>query len=205
MLKSFLASTAIAFSLSLTPMSVVAETEPISTEKMALINELRILTNSDENATQVLDIMIQQMQDQGDAMSQNLFGDGADPAITAAFDTTFSNVIDRMYTLMKEKIDFVEVQREVDTQLYNEYYTEAELADLITFYQTPTGQKTANILPQLTRRSMELVSDQITPTMIEIQQQVLMEELGNFGAMQDSSAPESWEEYEMQESEESAM
>ena len=66
MLKSFLATTAIALTLSLSPVRAFAESEPIhvetiSPEKLALIDELRVLTNSDENSTQMLDIMMNQM------------------------------------------------------------------------------------------------------------------------------------------------
>ncbi|AFY40263.1 Protein of unknown function DUF2059 [[Leptolyngbya] sp. PCC 7376] len=206
MLKSFFASTAIALSVSLAPISVFAESEPIhpetiSAEKLALIDELRVLTKRDENATQVLDIMMSQMQEQASVMSQGLFGEDADPAMTAVFDETFARIMDRMYTLMQEKIDFVAVQQEIDLKLYDEYFSEPELADLIAFYKTPTGQKTAEIYPQLTQRSMQLFGEEVTPTMIEIQQQVLMEEFAEFGFIQGGSAPQNLEEDGMTESE----
>ncbi|OKH18607.1 DUF2059 domain-containing protein [[Limnothrix rosea] IAM M-220] len=204
MLKSFFASTAIALSLSLAPISAFAEPEPIhpetiSPEKLALIEELRVLTKRDENATQVLDIMMSQMQDQASAMSKSLFGEAADPTVIAAFDETFTRIVERMYTLMQAEIDFAAVQEDIDFKLYNEYYSAAELADLIAFYKTPTGQKTAEIYPQLAQRSMELFSAEVTPTMMEIQQQVLMEELSaGFEMMPDYGAPESEEEYDTQ-------
>ena len=186
MLKSFLATTAIALTLSLSPVRAFAETEPIhdetiSPEKLALIDELRILTNSDENATQILDIMMNQMKDQGEAMSQGIFGEDADPTTIAVFDETFNRILDRMYNLMQEEIDFVAVQKEIDIRLYDEYFSEAELEDIIDFYETPTGKKTAQIYPQLTQRSMELFSEEVTPTMVQIQQQVMMEEFASFG------------------------
>ncbi|NJN71557.1 MAG: DUF2059 domain-containing protein [Limnothrix sp. RL_2_0] len=192
MLKSFLSTAAIALSLSLSPAIVFAELEPepqvttMSEEKQALIEELRVITKRDENAIQVLDLMISQMQEQANVMSQSLFGDEATPELNEVFNETFTRITDRMYELMQEQIDFVALQRDIDLQLYDEYFNEAELQDLIDFYQTPTGQKTAEIFPQLTQRSMELFGQQVTPTMIEIQQQVLMEEFAfSFGILED--------------------
>jgi hypothetical protein len=182
MLKSFLSTAAIALSLSLSPAIVLAELEPepqittISEEKLALIEELRVITKRDENATQVLDLMIGQMQEQAKVMSESLFGEDADPALSEVFNETFTRITDRMYELMQEQVDFAAVQKDIDLQLYDEYFDAAELQDLIDFYKTPTGQKTAAIMPQLTQRSMELFGQRVTPTMIEIQQQVLMEE-----------------------------
>ena len=185
MLKTFLATSAIALTLGFSPVRILAESEPIHAEtiapsKLALIEELREVTNSDRNATQILDIMINQMKDQGEAMSQGIFGDNPDPATIEVFDETFNRILDRMYGLMLAEIDFETVQREIEIQLYDEYYSEAELTDLIAFYNTPTGQKTAEIYPQLSQRSMELFSDEVMPSMIKIQQQVLIEEFSAF-------------------------
>jgi hypothetical protein len=182
MLKTFLSASAIALTLSLSPAIVLAEpslatqTATISPKKLALIEELRTLTKRDANATQILDLMISQIQAQADAMAQSLFGENADPAIIQTFNETFDRISERMYNLMQEQIDFVAIQQKIDQQLYDEYFTEAELQDLINFYSTPTGQKTAEIFPQLTQRSMELFSEEVTPTMIAIQEQVLTEE-----------------------------
>lgn len=40
--------------------------------------------------------------------------------------------------------------------LYTESFTEAELRDIISFYQTPTGQKARTVVPALMRRAMTL-------------------------------------------------
>ena len=133
--------------------------------------------------------MMNQMKDQGEAMSQGIFGENPDPATIEVFEATFNRILDRMYGLMLEEIDFETVQEEIEIQLYDEYYSEAELVDLIAFYNTPTGQKTAEIYPQLSQRSMELFSDEVMPSMIKIQQQVLMEEFSAFDVFDDGSVP----------------
>ncbi|MGB2925156.1 MAG: DUF2059 domain-containing protein [Limnothrix sp.] len=210
MLKSFFSTAAIALALSLSPTILFAQVEPapqsstLSAEKSALIAELRTLTNSDQNATQVLNLMMTQMQEQGRVMSESLFGKGTDPELSEVFDETFTRITDRMYTLMEEQIDFVALQQEIDMKLYDEYFSEAELQDLIDFYKTPTGQKTAEIFPQLTKRSVELFSEQVTPAMVEIQQQVLMEEFA-FGLDALEGETEMWEEEAAPEATEANM
>jgi uncharacterized protein len=202
MLKSFrsLGSTvAIALTIALNPILTFAETEPPNATKTALINELRTLTYRDEYATQALDLMIRQIQDQSTSMGSGFLGEETDPETLSAIQESVTRITDRLYALMQDRIDFVALQREIDFTLYNEYFTEAELEDLIAFYKTPTGQKSAMILPEMTERSMALVSEQLTPAMMEITQQVMFEEFAtSFELLNDPDAwsPESWETLE---------
>ncbi|MBV5259778.1 DUF2059 domain-containing protein [Synechococcus moorigangaii CMS01] len=187
-LKSFCTTVAIAFAISANPSLVFAETEPPSETKTALINELRALTFRDENATQILDLMLQQIQAQSTNMGDGFLGEETDPEELALIQESVTRITDRIYTLMQDRIDFVALQRDIDFQLYNEYFTEAELQDLITFYKTPTGQKTAATFPELTERSTALFSEQLAPAMIEITQQVMLEEFAS--AFETFDAPE---------------
>lgn len=191
---------AIALALSLNPVIAFAQAEAeakettITAEKTALITELRTLTFRDDNATQILDLMIKQIQDQAVSMGSGFLGEEADPAVTASINESVTRITNRMYELMNEKIDFVTLQREIDFKLYDEYFTEAELQDLIDFYKTATGRKTAEIFPELTQRSMELFSEQLTPAMLEITQQVIMEEFAfGMGDMGEFEEVENWD------------
>ncbi|MHC5612873.1 MAG: DUF2059 domain-containing protein [Nostoc sp.] len=40
--------------------------------------------------------------------------------------------------------------------IYNKYFTNEEVKQLITFYQTPLGQKTITVLPQLSQESYDV-------------------------------------------------
>ncbi|WP_024546368.1 DUF2059 domain-containing protein [Picosynechococcus sp. NKBG15041c] len=202
MLKSFksLCSTvAIALAISVNPSLVFAEIEPPSETKTALINELRALTFRDENATQMLELMLKQIQDQATGMGNmgnEFFGEEMDPETLATIQESVTRITDRIYTLMQERIDFVALQREIDFTLYNEYFTEAELQDLIAFYKTPTGQKTAAIFPEMTERSTALFSEQLTPAMVDISQQVMLEEFASAFEMLDDPEALNTEELE---------
>jgi uncharacterized protein len=57
-------------------------------------------------------------------------------------------------------------------KLYTAAFTEAELAEIIAFYQTPTGQKTLAKLPSLTQQSMVMAMGGVQANMPEFQRRV---------------------------------
>jgi hypothetical protein len=57
-------------------------------------------------------------------------------------------------------------------KLYAAAFTEAELAQIIAFYETPTGQKTLAKLPSLTQQSMALSLSGVQANMPEFQRRV---------------------------------
>ncbi|MBP0016213.1 MAG: DUF2059 domain-containing protein [Cyanobacteria bacterium SBLK] len=83
----------------------------------------------------------------------------------------------RMYELMIEEVNVIEITRNIEIYLYNKYYTEEDLANLLVFYQTPTGQKLIETLPRMAQDSVDLSTRLVLPRMMGVLQQ-LMEELG---------------------------
>jgi hypothetical protein len=57
-------------------------------------------------------------------------------------------------------------------KLYTEAFTQAELADLVAFYQSPTGQKTLARMPALTQQSMVMAMSGVQANMPEFQRRV---------------------------------
>jgi hypothetical protein len=57
-------------------------------------------------------------------------------------------------------------------KLYAAAFTQAELAELVAFYQTPTGQKTLAKLPALTQQSMVIGMGGVQSNMPEFQRRV---------------------------------
>ncbi|PVZ20238.1 MULTISPECIES: DUF2059 domain-containing protein [unclassified Pseudomonas] len=48
-------------------------------------------------------------------------------------------------------------------KLYTDNFTEAELKDLVKFYQSPLGQKVLQKMPQVTQQSAELTQQKLQP------------------------------------------
>jgi hypothetical protein len=58
------------------------------------------------------------------------------------------------------------------TRLYQEVFTEAELREMIAFYQTPLGQKMLARMPTLMTKSNELASRRIQAAMPQLMQRL---------------------------------
>jgi hypothetical protein len=57
-------------------------------------------------------------------------------------------------------------------KIYAEAFTQAELSDIIAFYQSPTGQKTLAKMPTLTQQSMVMAMAGVQANMPEFQRRV---------------------------------
>jgi len=86
---------------------------------------------TDKLADQTMDLLIPQFK--------RLF-----PAIPIAFWDKF-----------KEKTDYDDMLKAY-IPLYDKYYTHDEIKQLITFYETPLGQKVVEVTPVLTQESMAI-------------------------------------------------
>ncbi|MDD2994662.1 MAG: DUF2059 domain-containing protein [Paludibacter sp.] len=53
--------------------------------------------------------------------------------------------------------------------VYDKFYTESEIKDLIAFYSTPTGRKTIEKMPEIQQEIMSLITKKIMP---EIQEKI---------------------------------
>jgi hypothetical protein len=58
------------------------------------------------------------------------------------------------------------------TRLYMEVFTEAEVREMITFYQTPLGQKLLTKMPLLMTKSNELASRRVQAAMPQLMQRL---------------------------------
>ncbi|RQH10849.1 DUF2059 domain-containing protein, partial [Okeania hirsuta] len=66
---------------------------------------------------------------------------------------------------------------EVYYPIYDKYFTEEDLQTLIEFYQTPTGRKTIELMPQLFQESMQRTAQVLNPKIKSVMQEIIAEEL----------------------------
>lgn len=76
----------------------------------------------------------------------------------------FDNVINMIKDKNPMAEEFVsEIKKEVNPEgisnlyipIYDKYYTEEDLDNLIKFYQSPTGKKVTSVMPEMLNESME--------------------------------------------------
>ena len=74
----------------------------------------------------------------------------------------------KMFDLMRKALDWNDMKPKL-AALYNDMFTEEELAGIVAFYKTPVGQTLLKKMPELATRSMQLGQQQVQAIMPEIQ------------------------------------
>ncbi|MBC8000354.1 MAG: DUF2059 domain-containing protein [Leptolyngbya sp.] len=99
---------------------------------------------------------------------------------------------ERMFTryreLLPKSVNLPDVLESVSTQVYDKYFTAAELNDISAFYQTPAGKKALDVLPQVMQESAQMTGEIITPKVREVVGMVLQEEKGRIEALEKAPA-----------------
>ncbi len=153
----------------------------ISQEKRDLIKELLEITESSKNAQQIMDAMVRaELPKLVSTILKNV------PALDSDRPETqkkFSDIVSRMATKYRDrvikKIDLNQLIEQVSYPIYDKYFTESELRDIIGFYKSSTGKKAIAILPQIVGDSMSRTNEILLPKMTSIMTEIIAEELLN--------------------------
>lgn len=153
------ATLAIALALPL----LAGTTSPNPSQKQrALLEELMDVIDMKKTEGEIFDAILGSMQEQFTAETQ-----GGDPAEMEEAKWKF----ERFRHLLRES-DLHATTREMYIEIYAKYLTESELADLITFYRTPTGRKSIEVMPQLMTEAMQRSGAVLGPKIQGMVQQV---------------------------------
>jgi hypothetical protein len=157
----------------------------ISPEKRALISELLEVTEAKKNALAVFNAMLDENEKQmPDIVWQGLLNQkeiqeldaGAREALRKELLAESERMNKRIRELFSAGIDMARVIEDVSIDLYDKYFTEDEIKDLIVFYKSHTGKKTTQVLPKMFSESMTNTMDAIKPKVLEIVAQLVNEE-----------------------------
>jgi hypothetical protein len=97
--------------------------------------------------------------------------------LEAETDESAQRILTRLRAEIPKRISFGELVEKVGIEIYDKYYTVAEVKDLIAFYKTSTGQKFVKILPQLTADLMSGTGKLIEPELTKLMTETLADEL----------------------------
>jgi hypothetical protein len=86
-------------------------------------------------------------------------------------------MVKRMQEKMATSLNLAEYMEKVSLELYDKYFSESELKDMLAFYKTPTGKKTIEVMPKLMADSMQKSTEQFMPKMMSIINEIIAEEL----------------------------
>ena len=155
---------------------------PATTKKQELIRELLVVTEVNKNATKMIDSVVGEMNVQYRQMVERLAD--ADPTLTQAQREKAKSTVNenqaqyskQLFERIKQRVDIGQVVESVSSSLYDKYFTEDELKDLISFYKTPTGKKTLSVLPQLFGESIQRTGEKLSPILTTIIMEMAAEE-----------------------------
>lgn len=151
-------------------------------KKEELIRELIIVTELKNNAGKIVDSILAELDRQYPQMIEKLLD--AEPGLTPAERDRLKSVMKESHERfsqtfrdrLAERVDIGHVVEEIVYSLYDKYFSEEEIGDLITFYRTPTGKKTLSVVPQLLTESMRLAGDRMLPVISGLITEIVAEE-----------------------------
>lgn len=150
------------FALLAVALPLCGQTHPNPSQKQReLIEEMMKVTNMEKLEKEMFDAILAQMQD------DILRGAGDDRVEQTEAKWKFER-----FRELLGKANLHEVTRELYMDVYAKYLTESELADLVAFYRTPTGQKSIEVMPRLMAETMQRSGAVIGPKIQEVFDQV---------------------------------
>ncbi len=170
----------ILYSICLLAGSAAAQ-QSISSEKKALIHELLLITDAEKMTGSVIDTMLAAMDKMYPLMIEEMME--SMPELTPAQKKKIQAEV-RDYSWfsqtfrerLPQRINFKELNEKISYPLYDKYFTENELKDLIAFYKSSTGKKTLSVMPSLFNDSLQKSSAMLTPILTELIQEIIDEE-----------------------------
>ncbi len=157
--------------------------QKISTKKQQLIDRYLELIGGEKTFQEVIQAVLSQTEQQFGSIltSQLVENKQLSPQerqqITNKFNQEITSIVQKYNRMFLERINYQQIVEEVYYPIYDKYFTEEDLQALIEFYQTPTGRKTIEFMPQLFQESMQKTAQVLNPTIKSIMQEIIAEEL----------------------------
>ena len=144
-------------------------TEPNpSVHQRQLAEKLLVAMKIDDTVRSTMDAMYAQMEKQ---FIESATANGTDEDSIAEAKETF-----RSFRQKASKLNLSGELRDAYVRMYAKYFSEKELGDLITFYESPTGSKTMDVLPQMMQESMQAGMQHLSPLLQQAMQEALEEQ-----------------------------
>jgi len=88
----------------------------------------------------------------------------------------FDAFAERFRALFAERLDFSEIIENVYLPLYDKYFSEEELRQMVAFYSTPVGRKTISVMPTVMQEAGQGIEEAVWPVAVGLIQEIVSEE-----------------------------
>jgi uncharacterized protein len=169
--------------------SVKLSKKPILKSKKELISQLLEIVGGKQTYDQTQQIVLsQQKQELPKILKQMIDGySGLTPSqkkdAYARAIQNMSSALDEFGQYMNAETTYQEFLERVYYPIYDQYFTESDLKDLVAFYKTPIGRKLISISPQLSATSQKLTFEIIMPRLSEIMGRMIQKEMDSINKL----------------------
>ena len=178
-----LSSILFSFVLVLLVVSGATAQQTISESKKALIRELLEVTGAKQNTDQMLTTMLSMQEAHSAKMLQSSIND--DRSIPQdekkgrleKAKSESDRMAKRLYDYFTTEFNIGAVMEDISYTVYDKYFTEDELKDLIAFYKSPAGKKYISVVPNVIADSMSIFVEKYAPKLDEFVKKAVEEEL----------------------------
>lgn len=160
-----------------------AAQQTVSPEKQSLIREFMRATGGEKQFAELMNLMIGFQEKQTpEAISAQLEKDeNLTPAqkeeLRRTMKESSARVGSRLREFFAKELNAARVLEEIIIPLYDRNFTDAELRDLIAFYDSPTGKKMVALAPKMTMETLTAFNEKVTPKLMDFIKRVTDEEL----------------------------
>jgi hypothetical protein len=149
--------------------------------KRELAIRLMKASGGGDMANQLMEVMLASMHENYASMVDGIVA--SHPSLTPEEQTAlemhmsdYEHFSQRYDERVREAVDFDAIMIEAYVPLYERYFTEDELRQILAFQTSPVGHKAATLMPQLMREGMAATIPLLQPALTKIAVEVLEEE-----------------------------
>ena len=166
--------------------------ENISPEKRALIAEMLEVVDSKKTAEEIMNTVLAQMEKSLPEMmgqmlqqesKQRRLSEKEQKELESYLSQTSVRLLAKFRELFARRINLGEIIEQISYPLYDKFFTEAELKDLVSFYKTETGRKAVKVMPELMGESMRRSNDLMMPKIMALINEIKEEQLKEMDAV----------------------
>lgn len=154
----------------------------MSDSKRALIGELILVMKLEENMRKITDVILEDMQksypigfDQAVDSNPNLTPQDR-AQLKKGSAESFARFSTKFRALLAERVDYKKYIEDAVYPLYDKFYSESELTEIVAFYKTKTGAKLIDTMPQVVAESQRMANEFLVPQLLPIITEIMEEE-----------------------------
>jgi hypothetical protein len=150
----------------------------VAPEKLKAIQDLLVASRTKRNAKMGFDLVFgQEIKGLSAALGDRI---DRNPMLTSAQKADAKRIMsesldrrrDRFARLFNEQIDLDGAIEDVYVPMFDKHFTLAEIKEMLTYFNSPVGQKSLNLLPQMSSEAAVALNVRLLPKLKEIGQMV---------------------------------